>query len=61
MDGGGEGHPHSLFLALRIAPLARALTWGRVLPCYAGHPGPVGHGARALAAVLDPDPLDPRG
>jgi hypothetical protein len=51
----------SLFLALRIAPLARALTWGRVFPCYAGHPGPVGHAARALAAVLDPDPLDPRG
>jgi hypothetical protein len=51
----------SLFLALRIAPLARSLTWGRVFPCYRGHPGPAGHAARALAAVLDEDPLGPRG
>jgi hypothetical protein len=50
----------SLSLALRIAPLARSLTWGRVFPCYLGHPGPAGHAARALAAVLDRDPLGPR-
>jgi hypothetical protein len=49
----------SLALALRVAPLARALTWGRVFPCYRGHPGPAGHAARALAAVLEPDPLGP--
>jgi hypothetical protein len=50
----------ALSLALRVAPLARALTWGRVFPCYLGHPGPAGHAARALAAVLDPEPLGPR-
>ncbi|HET6189050.1 MAG TPA: phosphotransferase [Trebonia sp.] len=50
----------SLYLGLRIAPLARSLTWGRMFPCYLGHPGPVGHAARALAAVLDQDPLGPR-
>jgi hypothetical protein len=59
------GHPRaavdrSLALALRIAPLARALTWGRVFPCFLGHPGPVGHAARALVATLDDDPLSPR-
>lgn len=48
----------SLALALRIAPLARALTWGRLFPCYLGHPGPAAHAARALAAVLKRDPLD---
>ncbi|HEY0934062.1 MAG TPA: hypothetical protein VGD91_09990 [Trebonia sp.] len=58
------GHPRaavdrSLILALRIAPLARALTWGRVFPCYTGHPGPAGHAVRALAAMLNPDPLQP--
>jgi len=42
---------------LRIAPLARALTWGRLFPCYLGHPGPGVHSARALAAMLEPDPL----
>jgi len=50
----------SLVLALRIAPLARALTWGRVFPCYIDHQGTIGHAARALADVLDPDPLRPR-
>jgi hypothetical protein len=50
----------ALSLALRVAPLARALTWGRLFPCYLGHPGPAGHAARALAAVLDHDPLGPR-
>jgi hypothetical protein len=44
-------------LALRIAPLARALTWGRLFPCYLGHPGPAMHSARALAAMLKPDPF----
>jgi hypothetical protein len=47
----------SLSLALRIAPLARALTWGRLFPCFIGHPRPAGHAARVLATVLDPDPL----
>jgi hypothetical protein len=51
----------SLSLALRIAPLARSLTWGRVFPCYRGHPRPAAHAARALAAVLDEDPFGPRG
>jgi hypothetical protein len=49
----------SLSLALRIAPLARALTWGRVFPCFLGHPGPAAHAARALAATLKDDPLAP--
>jgi hypothetical protein len=49
----------SLSLALRIAPLARALTWGRLFPCYLGHPAPAVHAARALAALLEPDPLGP--
>jgi hypothetical protein len=44
-------------MALRIAPLARALTWGRLFPCYLGHPAPAVHGARALAAMIEPDPL----
>jgi hypothetical protein len=44
-------------LALRIAPLARALTWGRLFPCYLGHPAPAIHAARALAALLETDPL----
>jgi Phosphotransferase enzyme family len=47
----------SLSLALRIAPLARALTWGRLFPCYLGHPALAIHAARALAAVLESDPL----
>jgi hypothetical protein len=49
----------SLELALRIAPLARALTWGRLFPCYLGHPGPAVHAARAMAGLLDQDPLRP--
>jgi hypothetical protein len=51
----------SLALALRIAPLTRALTWGRLFPCYLGHPGPAGHRARALAGLLADDPLAPAG
>jgi hypothetical protein len=47
----------SLTLALRIAPLARALTWGRLFPCYLGHAGPAAHAARVLATMLEPDPL----
>jgi hypothetical protein len=52
------GHPRpavdrALLLALRIAPMARALTWGRLFPCYLGHPGPAGHAAHALAAILE--------
>lgn len=46
----------SVSLALRIAPLARALTWGRLFPCYLGHPGPAGQAVRALAAMLRTDP-----
>jgi hypothetical protein len=58
------GHPRpaierSLSLAIRIAPLGRALAWGRVFPCYLGESGLAGHAIRALAAVLDPDPVDP--
>jgi hypothetical protein len=49
----------SLALALRIAPLARALAWGRLFPCFIGHPGPVGHAAHVLTWLLDADPLDP--
>lgn len=44
----------SLSLALRVAPLARTLTWGRLFPCYLGHPAPAAHAARAMAAVLKP-------
>jgi hypothetical protein len=56
------GHPEesvyrSLQLALRIAPLARALTWGRVFPCFQGHPVTAAYAARSLAALLKPDPL----
>jgi Phosphotransferase enzyme family len=58
------GHPRAavdraLPLALRIAPLARALTWGRLFPCYLGHPDPAGNAARALAAILEPHPARP--
>jgi hypothetical protein len=58
------GHPRaavdrSLALALRVAPLGRALAWGRVWPCYRGHPGPAGHAIRWLATMLEPDPVDP--
>jgi hypothetical protein len=56
------GHPReaitrALPLALRIAPLARALTWGRLFPCYLGLPGPSANAARTLADMLDPAPL----
>jgi Phosphotransferase enzyme family len=56
------GHPRAavdraLLLALRIAPLARALVWGRLFPCYLGHPDPAGRAARALAAMLEPHPV----
>jgi Phosphotransferase enzyme family len=56
------GHPRAVLdralpLALRIAPLARALAWGRVFPCYLGHRDPARHAARALAGLLQPDPL----
>jgi hypothetical protein len=56
------GHPEaaldrSWHLALRIAPLARALTWGRVFPCLLGHPATAAHAARSLAALLKPGPL----
>jgi hypothetical protein len=50
----------SLALALRIAPLARALAWGRLFPCFSGHRDSAGHAARVLAWLLDADPLDPR-
>jgi hypothetical protein len=44
----------SLSLALRIAPLARALAWGRLFPCYLGHPALAARAAHALAAMLEP-------
>jgi len=58
------GHPRavvdrSVSLALRIAPLSRALAWGRVFPCYLGHAGPAGHAIRSLAAMLEPGPVPP--
>jgi hypothetical protein len=58
------GHPRaavdrSLSIALRVAPLGRALAWGRVFPCYLGHAGPAGHAVAALAAMLEPDPVHP--
>jgi hypothetical protein len=56
------GHPRravdrALPLALRVSPLARALTWGRLFPCYLGHPGPSASRARTLAGMLDANPL----
>lgn len=44
----------SLCLALRIAPVSRAMGWGRVFPCYTGHPGPSGNALRSLANMLTP-------
>ena len=52
-----EAVDRALLLALRVAPLARALTWGRIFPCYLGHPALAVHQARALLAILEPDPL----
>lgn len=49
----------SMELALRVAPLARSLSWGRVFPCFTGHPVPGGHAAQVLTWLLDADPLDP--
>jgi hypothetical protein len=49
----------SLSLALLIAPLARALTWGRLFPCYIGHPGPAAHAVRVLAGMLERGSLNP--
>lgn len=54
-----ESVHRALPLALRIAPLARALTWGRIFPCFQGHPVPAAHAARTLANLLKPDPLAP--
>jgi hypothetical protein len=56
----GAGHQRaavdrSLSLALRIAPVSRAMAWGRVFPCYTGHPGPSGNALCALANMLTPD------
>lgn len=47
----------SLRLALRIAPMGRALAWNRIFPCFLGHPAPASFAARTLAAMLLPDPL----
>jgi hypothetical protein len=47
----------ALPLALRVAPLARALAWNRVFPCYLGHPDPARNAGRALAAALGPETL----
>jgi hypothetical protein len=44
-------------LALRVAPLARALAWGRVFPCYLSNPAPWSNAAKTLAGILDDDPL----
>ena len=47
----------SLSLALRIAPLARALTWDGSSRAIKGTSAPAMHAARALAALLETDPL----
>ena len=52
-----ESIRRSLRLALRVAPLARALTWGRLFPCFQGHLVPAAYAARSLATLLKPDPL----
>ena len=54
------GHSEeSVHRALPLALLARALTWGRIFPCFQGHPVPAAHAARTLANLLKPDPLAP--
>jgi hypothetical protein len=58
------GHPRaavdrSLSLALRVAPIGRALAWGRVFPCYLGDSVPAGHAIQSLADMLEPDPVHP--
>jgi hypothetical protein len=56
------GHPRAavdraLPPALRIAPFARVLTWGRIFPCYLAQPDPGRSAARALAAALEASAL----
>lgn len=48
----------SLHLALKIAPLTRALAHVRTFDCFRGHPVPAAAAARTLSAMLLPDPLD---
>lgn len=48
----------SLYFALKIAPLTRALAHVRVFPCYRDHPAPLARAARTLEAMLLRDPLD---
>ena len=51
----------SVELALRIAPLARVLTWGRVFPCFLGHPGPSAHAAITTRRSFDEYPRERLG
>ncbi len=44
-------------LALRLAPISRAMAWGRVFPCFAGVEEPNVNAARWLARLLAADPL----
>ena len=44
-------------LALRLAPISRAMAWGRVFPCFADVEEPNANAARWLAQLLAADPL----
>lgn len=44
-------------LALRLAPIARALAWDRMFACYAGHPEHAAYKAYWLTQLLADDPL----
>ena len=44
-------------LALRLAPISRAMAWGRVFPCFAAVEEPKVNAARWLAQLLATDPL----
>lgn len=47
----------ALDLALRLAPISRAMAWGRIFPCFAGAHEPNANAARWLAQLLATDPL----
>jgi hypothetical protein len=44
-------------LAMRVAPVLRAMAWRRVFPCFAAVPEPNANAARWLSRLLDDDPL----
>jgi hypothetical protein len=45
-------------LAVRIAPVSRALAWGRVFPCFAGSVEPGAQAARWLVHILQTEARD---